>query len=583
MKIQSSNTKQIYLFEPGNKVEERHLCPECSHKRKKNKDKCLAWDNKNKRGYCHNCTTSFFEYSPHEPKQFNLPVWKNLTALSDKAVKYFEGRMISQVTLNKMKIYTDTEFMPQFERDVDVICFPYFFNGKLINIKFRGPQKSFKLVSGAELVFFNLDCLTDNTEVIITEGEIDALSFIQAGFDNVLSVPNGANNNLEYLDNYVELFKSIEKIYIATDQDTKGIELRDELVRRFGADRCYIVSFKDCKVANEYLLKYGDPLKDVIKESKPVPVKGIVETGNLYAEIRDLYENGIQRGKIIGIESIDNKITWETGRLAIVTGVPSSGKSEFVDYIITKLNVVHGWKAAYFTPENYPLKFHYSKLYEKLIGRPFNKAKSNEVEFDTAYDYVKDNFFYILNEEDFTVKSIIDTAKILVKTKGIKILVIDPYNKLEHKYSDSETQYISRFLDQLITFAKINNILIFLVAHPVKMQKVNGRFEVPSLYNISGSANFYNKTDYGLTVHRKSGDDGVMVNEVEVHIQKIKYKHLGEQGIIELKYDFENGRFNPFAGFDKSNWLIKDEQIHRLNPIQSTFEDLEYRDEKEPF
>ena len=165
--------------------------------------------------------------------------------------------------------------------ELDVICFPYFFNGKLINIKFRGPQKSFKLVSGAELVFFNLDCLTDNTEVIITEGEIDALSFIQAGFDNVLSVPNGANNNLEYLDNYVELFKSIEKIYIATDQDTKGIELRDELVRRFGADRCYIVSFKDCKDANEYLLKYGDALKDVIKESKPVPVKGIVETGNL--------------------------------------------------------------------------------------------------------------------------------------------------------------------------------------------------------------------------------------------------------------------------------------------------------------
>ena len=113
--------------------------------------------------------------------------------------------------------------------------------------------------------------------MIITEGEIDALSFIQAGFDNVLSVPNGANNNLEYLDNYVELFKSIEKIYIATDQDTKGIELRDELVRRFGADRCYIVSFKDCKDANEYLLKYGDALKDVIKESKPVPVKGIME------------------------------------------------------------------------------------------------------------------------------------------------------------------------------------------------------------------------------------------------------------------------------------------------------------------
>ena len=96
MKIQSSNSKQIYTFEPGNKGEERHLCPECSHQRKKKADKCLAWDNKQKRGYCHNCTTAFFEYSPHEEKQYFIPVWKNITKLSDRAVKYFESRLIGQ-------------------------------------------------------------------------------------------------------------------------------------------------------------------------------------------------------------------------------------------------------------------------------------------------------------------------------------------------------------------------------------------------------------------------------------------------------------------------------------------------------
>ena len=260
MKIQSSNTKQIYSFEPGNKGEERHLCPECSHNRKKKTDKCLAWTNKEKRGYCHNCQTSFFEYSPHEPKQFIIPEWKNLTDLSDKAVKYFESRMISQYTLIKAKVYSDTEFMPQFNANVQVICFPYFYNDKLINIKFRGPKKSFKVVSGAELIFWNLDCLNNFNEVIIAEGEIDALTFIQAGFDNVLSVPNGANKKLEYLDSCIDLFKPIEKIFIASDQDTKGIDLRDELIRRLGPDRCYVVSFKDCKDANEYLQKYGDAI-----------------------------------------------------------------------------------------------------------------------------------------------------------------------------------------------------------------------------------------------------------------------------------------------------------------------------------
>jgi twinkle protein len=509
---------------------------------------------------------AFFEFRPHEAKEYVCPQWTNKTELTDKAVKYFEGRMISQNTLVKMRVYSDVEFMPQFGKEMPVICFPYFFNDKLINIKFRGPQKSFKLVSGAELIFWNIDCLTDCDVVIIVEGEIDALTLIQAGFDNTISVPNGANKNLEYLDSCIEMFSGIKKVYIATDQDTKGIELKSELIRRLGPERCYVVSFKDCKDANEYLLKYGDKIKDVIAEAKPVPVKGIIETNTLYTDIRDLYEQGIKPGHEIGQKIIDDQITWETSRLAIVTGIPASGKSEFVDYIVTRLNIKHGWKAAFFTPENYPLKFHYAKLFEKIIGREFSQYKSSELEWDMAYDYIRNNFFYILNEEDFTVKSILDSAKILVKTRGVKVLVIDPYNKLEHKYTDSETQYISRFLDQIIQFAKFNNVLIFLVAHPKKMSKVEGKIDVPSLYDISGSANFYNKTDYGITVHRKTTSDNVMINEVNVYFQKIKYKHLGKQGIISLNYDYQTGRFNQ-AGDDKSNWLVlgKKEIAEQIN------------------
>jgi len=576
MKIQSSVTKIVYYFEPGNKDEERHLCPECSHTRKKKTDKCFAWSNKEKRGYCHNCCASFFEFRPHDVKEYVCPEWSNKTKLTDKAVKYFEGRMISQLTLNKMRVYSDIEYMPQYEKKVEVVCFPYFFNEKLINIKFRGPKKSFKLVSGAELIFWNIDCLSKSDEVIIVEGEIDALTLIQAGYDNTMSVPNGANKNLEYLDSCIEMFSGINKIYIATDQDTKGIELKSELIRRLGPERCYIVSFKDCKDANEYLQKYGVEIKNVINEAKPVPIKGIIETNSLYADIRNLYELGIQEGEKINQKAIDDLITWETSRLAIVTGIPGSGKSEFVDYLVTKLNIIHGWKAAFFTPENYPLKFHYAKLFEKIIGKKFSQAKTSELEWDMAYDYIRNNFFYILNEDDFTVKSLLDSAKILVKTRGIKVLVIDPYNKLDHQYKDSETQYISRFLDQIIQFAKINNILIFLVAHPKKMNKSEGKIEVPSLYDISGSANFYNKTDYGITVHRKTDSDNVMINEVNIYFQKIKYKHLGKQGILSLNYDYETGRFNQ-AGRDQSNWLIDNAEI--TIPININFYET---DKEEP-
>lgn len=578
MKIQSTNTKQIFSYEPPREGE-RSICPECSHNRKKKTDKCLKWDKAKNRGYCHNCNTSFFEYRPHEAKEYVCPKWTNKTELTDKAVRYFESRMIRQEVLIKMRVYTDNEFMPQFSKEVDVICFPYFFNDKLINIKYRGPQKSFKMVSGAELIFWNIDCLAKSDEVIIVEGEIDALTFIQAGFENTMSVPNGANNNLEYLDSCIAMFEGIKKVYIATDQDTKGIELKSELIRRLGPERCYVVSFKDCKDANEYLQKYGSDIKDVIVNAVPVPVKGIIETSSLYADIRNLFELGIQKGKTIGQEIIDKYITWETGRLAIVTGIPASGKSEFVDHLVCRLNITHGWKAAYFTPENYPLKFHYSKIFEKLIGKKFTQKKVSELEWDMAYDYIRSNFFYILNEEDFTIKSILDSAKVLVRTRGIKIIVIDPYNKLEHKYTDSETQYISRFLDQLIQFAKFNDVLLFLVAHPRKMNKTNGKIEVPSLYDISGSANFYNKTDYGLTVHRNTDESNVMLDEIKVYFQKIKYKHLGEQGIISLNYDKETGRFNQ-GGPDHTNWLIKDEQVSI-----ETFDyyDSSTREEEPPF
>jgi twinkle protein len=206
------------------------------------------------------------------------------------------------------------------------------------------------------------------------------------------------------------------------------------------------------------------------------------------------------------------------------------------------------------------LKFHYKKLYEKIIGKSFNINKSNELEWDMAYEYIRTNFFYILNEEDFTIKSILDSAKILVKTRGIKVVVVDPFNKLDHKYTDSETQYISRFLDQLILFAKMNDVLVFLVAHPRKMNKdKDGKITVPSLYDISGSANFYNKTDYGITVHRKTDDQNIMLDEVDVFFQKIKFKHLGKQGIINLNYDGITGRFGQ-GGNDSSNWLVSVEQ-----------------------
>jgi twinkle protein len=380
---------------------------------------------------------------------------------------------------------------------------------------------------------------------------------MQCGFDNVISVPNGAGN-FEFIDDSIKLFEG-KKILIAVDNDTKGIELRDEQIRRFGPESCRIVNIKQHKDANEYLIAEGGyELSQAIKNATEVPIDGNITVKSFRSDIEDLFVNGMVKGKTLEIDEIDKYISWETKRLAVVTGRPGSGKSEFVDYLICKLNLLHGWKAAYFTPENYPLKYHYSKLFEKLIGKQFSSHKSEQIDFDIAYEYINENFFYILPENDLTIDKILLNAKSFVKTKGIKILVIDPYNKLEHQIgrNQTETQYVSQFLDKLAMFAKLNDVLVILIAHPVKLD----RTEIPTLYNISGSSHFYNKTDYGFTIHRVFDESNLMTNTIEVHWQKIKFKHLGEQGVSELSYNYNNGRFEKRTAidyWDNTNWLVK--------------------------
>lgn len=563
MKYQSSNTKLISELDFPKKG--RYGCPECSEGSKRKNPKDLEYYPDSERAFCHKCLTTYFPYKPYEKKkEYKLPERKNETKLTDKAMKYWEGRMISQQTLNDLGIYSDVEYMPQFEKQLPVMCFPFYREGGLVNIKYRGPKKSFKLVSGAEMIWYNFDVIADAKELIICEGEGEVMTWHENGYRNAISVPNGAGGNGEYLDNSIELFDLVELVYLATDNDTKGIELRDELARRIGAEKCRLISFRECKDGNEFFYKYGGlEFKKLLEESKPIPVKGIVTVEHIKADIVDLRENGVQKGKEIGMDEIDKFATWELGRLATVTGVPGTGKSEFIDFLTVRLNFMHGWKVAYFTPENYPLKFHYAKLHEKISGRKFRT--DSEAIFWSVYEHVSDNFFYILNEEDFNVDTVLEGAKMLIKQRGVNAVVLDPYNRFEHnqKSGESETQYISKFLDKVTMFATMYNVLVILIAHPRKMQ----RGEVPNLYDISGSANFFNKTDYGLTVHRERDENGLMTNEIEIYWQKIRFKHLGEQGVSKLRYNYNNGRFEDRVSvdqWDNSCWLTS--ELTRLDP-----------------
>lgn len=566
--IKDISTQLLYEINPPRESGEvTMLCPKCSSTRKKSRVKCFSWNADKRAGHCHHCSADFVENRPlkeHQAKVYRVPEWKNKTELTEKSVKWFEGRMISQATLVGMKIYSDTIRMPQFDKPVEVICFPYFVGGELKNIKSRGPQKSFKIESGAELVFYNFDCIANSAELIIVEGEIDALSFIDAGFSNVVSVPNGASGtDLPYLDNYIERLEKITKFYIATDFDEPGIKLRNELVRRLGSEKCVVVTFEGHKDANElFKNKGGIALRRVLENAEEIPVEGMIGLESRYDDIQLLFKNGLPEGYRIGDDSIDDYIRWQTSRLAIWTGIPSHGKSEMVDYVNIKLALSYGWKTLFFSPENFPLEFHYAKLASKITGKGFKEGKMTVAEFEESYEFILSNFFWMDPYTNATLEDILKRTELYVKRHGVKQLVIDPYNCLEHSLNKGETEsiYIGRFLDTLARFSKKHDILIHLVAHPTKMQKDHNSkaYPPPSLYDISGSANFYNKADYGLTVHRDFAK-----STTNLHVTKVKFRNLGKTNLdgITLHYNTNNGRYEQFkaaAEYEGTSWLNKD-------------------------
>ena len=273
--IETKLTHNIELFRSSG--EEKMTCPVCSETRKKKHIKCLSWNHSKNLGYCSHCNASFGLHREDKEIVYEVPTWKNNTELSTKVVKWFEQRGISQRILRESKITEGSEYMPQVSKNVNTIQYNYFRNGDLVNVKYRDSQKNFKLHSGAELIFYNYDAVKDAKEIVIVEGEMDALALMESNIYNVISVPNGAgSNNLQYLDNCIELFKEGVSIVLATDNDLPGVKLRNELASRLGLENCKLVDFKGEKDANDYLIKYGaQVLHETIMHAKPFPVEGI--------------------------------------------------------------------------------------------------------------------------------------------------------------------------------------------------------------------------------------------------------------------------------------------------------------------
>lgn len=553
------------------------ICPFCSHLRKKKTDKCVSLDWEKAFFNCWHCGESgqLHTYKKKEAqRQYKKPVISQIKKeYSDNFIKYITNtRGIDLSALKALKVREAKEWMPQTQKEENCICFDYYLNSEIINVKYRDGRKNFKLYKDAEKIFYNLDNIQNDSECVIVEGEFDVLAYYSAGVRNVVSVPNGFNLkgesiNLDYLDNYIEYFETKETIFIAVDNDPAGQKGQAELIRRLGAEKCKLVSFNDCKDANEYLLKYGkESLANTVKLAKDVKIDGVFSLFDVGADLLNNYRNGQQRGETTGVPEIDKAWTWRNAEVNLWTGYQNEGKTALLMQLCLIRAIMSGVKVGVFSPENFPLKDFYNDLIETYIGKSCDPYYSNnymsEEEFKEAMVFINDHFFVIYPEKDFTINTIFDKASYLVKKHGIRTLVIDPYNTVEHLMNgEREDLYISKFMSKLKRFAVEKDLSINLVAHQltaIKNEKDGGRYYKPDLNKIKGGGTFADKADNVLFVWRPDRAIDFKSPDVIFGSQKIKKQRLVgiPQNVDQITYNIRDSRYyfngvSPFTLFDK--------------------------------
>jgi twinkle protein len=577
------------------------FCPKCHASRKHKKDRSLSVDLETGAFNCHNCGYRGYAVEIERQKREYVKPVPRLEKLSDRPLKWFEqDRGISNNTLLRLKITEAKEWMPQYGKEVTTICFNYYRDEELVNIKFRGPEKTFKLAKDAELIFYNLNAIKGEETAVIVEGEMDCLTLHECGIYNAVSVPNGASRGsmkLEYLDNCWQDFEGKTKIVVATDNDTPGLELREELARRLGKERCYTVSYPEgCKDANDVLLKFGkEKVREVFKQLKEWPLEGIITMDEMYDTIQSWYEHGYPPGAKAGILGFDKLLSFSPKQVTTVTGIPGHGKDEFTNLLLARTALNCGWKWACADFEEEPEQT-VTKLAEKIYGKSFDFRKDpfhrlSPAEYKEAMRLIDQSFFFYKTEEiDTDIDTLLSIADRLVLKYGIRGLRLNPWNWITNNTGLDGTEYVSAVYTKIIKWARKRDVHVIVIAHTTKIGKdKSGKFEVPNLYNISGSAHFYNKTHNGITVYLDTSNGFTYV-----YVQKVKQSWLGQKGYVVFRFNTYT-RVYEFIEIQTVHHSPKDEVEHEatnqvlghgswrgLPPEKDDFEtDYDYGDDLE--
>lgn len=557
-------------------------CPACDETRSDKTNKSLKVKHNEGFGNCFYCEAYTIRdiQENNVKKDYTLPSqeWKNYTSLPDKLVQWvWKERMISQTTLNQFGITQEEVYFPQIQKKQNAIVFNYFEGETLVNKKYRGvikqgeeTKKAFTQHQNGKPIFYNINAIIGQNEVYIVEGEFDVLAFYEVDIKNVISLPNGANDNDDFWINSERYLKDVKKFIIATDNDDKGILVREKIAQRLGRFRCVYLEFKK-KDANDDL-KAGELIK-TIKNERRFNIGGTFTSKDLLNETLRLYNDGLPKTikpKSEMFKGFNEIFSIMMGQLTVVTGIPSHGKSSFVDWYALNLVNDYDYKVSIYSPEHNPLQLYNSKYASLTIGKPFwGNGRMSDTEVLSYTEWSQEKLYFTTAEDKITPDWdwLFEKFKEQMFNYGINIFIIDAWNKVLMPKGMNGKDAIDQVLTRITTFCIQNNVHIFLVAHPTKMKKdeKTGKYEIPDLYSVSGSADFRNQTHNGLCVYREFGNDN---EEGYTMVYNLKTKY-DFQGTITAgcKFNWNNNNRRFYTDGSESNFNLINKNLHKVEEI----------------
>ena len=596
IKVIEKSTKTEYSLDipvGTSKKEVQLLCPVCSHTRKKKNDKCLSYNTSVGVSFCFHCGASFYSKKIVIVETKIEPLAEDVNRKSsDRYLTSFcQRRKLTLDTLKSVGVFETKHYFRSKENSGEkrCVCFPFIRGTETYYRKYRTIDKMFAS-EGKGHIFFNHDVVVntalfnkDEKEnyIIITEGEVDCLSYIQVGYKNAVSVPTGAIST-SFLENYSKLFEKIDRIYISFDNDEAGYSLSQYFIKHFNAGNIHTINLQECKDANEFLVKYGEEaLSNAVKNAKGLPCEGTVTLEDVRNDLDAIREFGYDRGEPTYFSNIDmgNEqslglpvFSFKKKTIHLLSGHPNMGKSNYLYNMLLLRSLHSDEKWGIFTPETGAATTFYEMLVHIYCGKNIVKPKKDRTniraviaskeEYEEACEWVGKHFFFIYPPDDkehaHTVDSIMNEVQMNVKAHDIDGFVIDPCNQMDVGNMDGARDlFIQSLLRRTRYFINKYNLYAFFVEHPARSPMFSeDTLPEPGPHTIAGGPAWNRSVDVMFILHRPNFLSDVNDPITTVNFRKIRNrKAIGYGGKVDFSYNVDKQRYTYSLSEGDEAWI----------------------------